>query len=91
MFKPSTLFVDKNKITRERSKYRKCLQENLRIQELKCLYFHGRKGKTLSMRKENGKFHREEIEEEYYCIIKEPNSEHILVKNRSAKKLLQEY
>ena len=43
MFQPSTVFVDKDKIRRERSKHRKSLQENLRIKELKGLYFDGKK------------------------------------------------
>ena len=90
MSQPSTSFVDKNKIRRERSKHRKCLQENVRKQELKGLYFDGRRDKTLSIRNESGKSHREEIEEEHYCIIKEPNSEymgHISVENGSAKNI----
>ena len=45
----------------------------------------------MRIRKENGKSHKEEIEEEPYFIIKEPNSEfwvgHILVDNGSEKNI----
>ena len=45
----------------------------------------------MSIRKENGKSHREAIKEKRCCIIKEPNSEymdHILVDNGPEKKIV---
>lgn len=71
------IIIDKNKVRREKKKWRKNVQKEQCPPGLKlqALYFDGRKDKTLAIeRTENGMIHKKTQIEEHTSLIQEPGS-----------------
>lgn len=72
-----TSVIDRSKLRRERLKKRKKLQHEQTLDNLRGLYFDGRKDKTLEQFKQGTKYHRKTIVEEHLSLVQEPGSKYI--------------
>lgn len=66
--------VDKNKLRRKRKHARESIVAGSKVQQISALYFDGRKDKTLTITKKDGRNYRETILEEHISLIQEPGS-----------------
>lgn len=71
----TSLVIHKNKIARERYRTMQELKSessDIDNDHLTCLYFDGRRDKTLSTEKEDDKYYQRTIVEEHYSLVKQP-------------------
>ena len=88
------LLIDQNKVRRERTKQRKLLQETEIMENIRGLYFDGRKDKTLMQVIEtDGSKRQRTTREEHFSIVVEPDTryfDHLTPSNVFAKNISEE-
>lgn len=69
-----SLVIDKNKVRRERMKFRKSLQRNVNQSNdtITSIYFDGRRDKTMTKIKNNDKWYGDTTVEDHYVLVTEP-------------------
>lgn len=72
-----SIVIDKNKVRRQRRKARTELQQSQTQNELRGLFFDGRKDQTLTNKKEGRTFYRKTVVEEHISLISEPGSSYL--------------
>ena len=88
------LLIDRSKVRRKRMKQRKLLQETEIMENIRGLYFDGRKDKTLiQVIETDGSKRQRTTREEHFSIVVEPDSrhfDHVTPSNGSAKNISEE-
>ena len=88
------LLIDRSKVRRERMKQRKLLQGIEIMENIRGLYFDGRKDKTLmQVIKTDGSKRQRTTREEHFSIVVEPDSryfDHVTPSSGSAKNVSEE-
>ena len=69
--------IDKNKVTREKQKWRKHYMDSNENANVISLYFDGRKDRTLLMEESGTKKIRREVIEEHVTVLAEPGSRYL--------------
>ena len=87
----SVQVIDKNKLRRARENVRHKIMDSINYQPLNAIYFDGRKDKTLTIKKKDGRSHRKTLVEEHISLVQEPGSEFLgytMPSSESAKDLV---